>query len=220
MDEIVKTIINMSGRYNYHMIFQDWVEAMALSIQNSCYLIHDKCWESREQMYKNIMEKYTLEERQNFSKMLVMLTEEFEKSGPSDILGEIYMSQKSGNSNLGQFFTPFHLSEMMAQTALENILKEYDGRNIEINEPSAGGGGLLIAAIKILKEKGINYQRKLNIIAQDLDWNGVYMTYVQLSLLGAQATVIQGDTLREPYIRGKTPEERVFYTPMKMGVLL
>ncbi len=49
---------------------------MALAIQNSCYLIHDKRWESREQMYKNIMEKYTLEERQNFSKMLVRLTED------------------------------------------------------------------------------------------------------------------------------------------------
>ena len=79
---------------------------------------------------------------------------------------------------------------------------------------------MLIALCKILKERGINYQRKLEITAQDLDWNGVYMTYVQLSLLGAKATVVQGDTLCEPYVQGVTPGYRILRTPMKTGALI
>ena len=64
-----------------------------------------------------------------------------------------------------------------------------------MHEPSTGGGGIIIAAAKVLKDRGLNYQKCLKVVAQDLDWKGVYMTYVQLSLLGIEATVIQGDSL-------------------------
>ena len=220
MEEIVKMLISISGRYNYHTVFQDWVETMALAIQNSCYLQHNELWENREQTYKDIMGKYTLEERQKFTKMFGMLTDEFESGNITDILGNIYMSQNSGNSRLGQFFTPFHLSELCARAVVENNIQVFNEKHIvEVNEPSTGGGGMMIAVIKVLLEKGINYQRRVHIVAQDLDWNGVYMTYVQLSLFGANATVVQGDTLKQPYDPKVTPEEKVLFSPMRMGVL-
>ena len=223
MKEIVNTLKQMSGRYTYHIIFRDWIEAMALSIQNSCYLIHDSIWEEREKRYLNVMQKYTPEERSKFSQMMAMLTQEFEqdfqKGELRDILGKIYMSENSGSKSLGQFFTPFHLSELCARLDLQfDHLGEND--QITLNEPSSGAGGMIIATIKVLMEKGIDYQRRLDIVAQDLDWNGVYMTYVQLSLLGAKATVVQGDTLCEQFDPGKTPRNRILYTPMKMGVLI
>ena len=34
---------------------------------------------------------------------------------------------------------------------------------------------------------------------QDMDLKGVYMTYLQLSLPGIRALVVQGDTLAKPY---------------------
>lgn len=221
-NDIVKMLTEISGRYNYHMVFQDWVEVMALSIQNNCCFSHDEMWNKREQSYINIMNKYTLKERQKFPVMFKMLVEEFEEEGITDVLGEIYMSQYSGNKHLGQFFTPFHISELCARLVVERELSKWDGKSsIDINEPSTGGGGMLIATIKILKEKGIEYQRKVNITARDLDWNSVYMTYVQLSLLGARATVIQGDTLCNPIVDLKSyPQERVFYTPVRKGLLI
>lgn len=220
-EEIVKMMVGMSGRYSYHTIFQDWVAVMAIAIQNNCVLWHDKIWQEREEHYKNIMSKYEREERIKFIQMFEMLTNQFEEGKITDVLGEIYMSQNSGNGRLGQFFTPFHLSELNARLIIEDQLEGYDGeKKIEVNEPSTGGGGMLIALCKILKERGIDYQRKLEITAQDLDWNGVYMTYVQLSLLGAKATVVQGDTLCEPYVQGVTPEYRILRTPMKTGALI
>lgn len=78
---------------------------------------------------------------------------------------------------------------------------------------------MIIAAAKVLKAKGVDYQRKMDVVAQDLDWKGVYMCYLQLSLLGIPAVCVQGDTLAEPYIPGY-PRERVMYTPAKMGVLI
>ena len=78
---------------------------------------------------------------------------------------------------------------------------------------------MMIAIAQVAKEHGIDYQRKLHIIAQDLDYNGVYMTYVQLSLLGIKAIVVQGDSLRESYRKGYD-ERRVYRTPAEMGAFL
>ena len=80
---------------------------------------------------------------------------------------------------------------------------------------------MIIAAARALKEQGENYQRKMRVVAQDLDWKAVYMCYVQLSLLGVNAVVVQGNTLAEPWTPySDTPSERVWYTPARMGVLL
>ena len=54
---------------------------------------------------------------------------------------------------------------------------------------------MVIAAAKILQEEGVNYQKVMDVVAQDLDWKGVYMCYVQLSLLGYAAVVQQVDAL-------------------------
>ena len=78
---------------------------------------------------------------------------------------------------------------------------------------------MIIAVVRVLKDRGVNPQRCMRVTAQDLDWKGVYMTYVQLSLLGIKAIVVQGDTLSAPY--GKCyPPERVLYTPAEKGLII
>lgn len=76
--------------------------------------------------------------------------------------------------------------------------------------------GLILAFLKILKENGINYQKRVRIVAQDLDFRSVYMTYIQLSLVGAKAKVVQGDTLADPNVKDNN---YIFYTPMWKGVM-
>ena len=122
-----------------------------------------------------------------------------------------------GSKYTGQFFTPFHLSELSAKLAIDKATVREN--KIRISEPSCGAGGMIIAACKILHENGFDYQRNLDVLAQDLDWKGVYMTYLQLSLIGCRAVVVQGDTLCEPYTK-EYPKERVLRTPAMMGALL
>lgn len=216
--EIVDIIKRMSGKYSQDIVFTDWVTCSAITIQNSCCLFQDSVWEEREAQYKNIMSKYLLEERQLFVKMLQLLTDAFEES-MSDILGEIYMESGCGSKRTGQFFTPFHLSKLIAEMALAN--QQIDEENkYEINEPSVGGGGMIIATAAVLKERGINYQRCMRVVAQDLDWRSVYMSYVQFSLLGIDAVVVQGDTLRSPYDEKRIDKRHVLMTPARMGVLI
>lgn len=78
---------------------------------------------------------------------------------------------------------------------------------------------MLIALAMEMKKRGINYQNELEVVAQDLDWNCVYMCYVQLSLMGISGIVVQGNTLLEPYSK-KTNETRILITPKKRGLLI
>lgn len=208
----------MSGKYAPEMIFADWVMCSAIAIYNSCFLLQNSAWKSREEQYISVMQKYTLEERKEFVRMLNLLTEAFEEN-MSDILGEIYMELGCGSSRTGQFFTPFHISKLTAECELANVAIN-ENQKYEIMEPSAGGGGMIIATAAVLQERGINYQKCMKVVGQDLDWRSVYMAYVQFSLIGLDAVVVQGDSLCDPYIPGKTEETHILRTPMNMGVLL
>lgn len=213
--DIIKTINSIAGKYSAYEVFSDWIRCCSLAISNSSQLIQNKVWHDREQMYLDTTRKYTKEEIQMFVKMMCMLAETLEE--PSDVLGQVYMESGMGSKAAGQFFTPYHLSELCAELSLPE--PDEDGI-YRINEPSCGGGGMIIAAASALKKKGIDYQRKMHVVAQDLDWKGVYMCYLQLSLLGINAVCVQGNTLSEPYTGRNYPSDRVLYTPVKRGVLL
>ena len=215
--EIIKTIESMSGRYAPYNIFSDWVELCALSTQNAICMVHDRIWKDREQRYIDTARKYTESEMELFAKMFVWLGDALTED-MSDVLGEIYMGAGMGSKYTGQFFTPFHLSELCARVGINPSDLPETG-HISLHEPSCGGGGMIIAACKVLHQAGFNFQRRLDVVAQDLDWKGVYMTYLQLSLIGCNAIVVQGDTLCEPYDLHRTPKDRIMRTPMNMGAL-
>lgn len=162
------------------------------------------------------MQKYTADEGRKFAEMFALLTETLE-TDMADILGQIYMESGMGSKAAGQFFTPYHLSELCAALTLP----EPDESGVyRINEPSCGGGGMIIAAASEIKKRGMNYQRVMDVVAQDLDWKGVYMCYLQLSLLGIPAVCVQGNTLAEPYVPGLTGAEHILITPAKSGVMV
>ena len=196
MDRIIKEISKMSGHYHAIDIFRDWVEMTAISIGNQCYYN-----QSLEDKYLGIARKYSDKELLMLCEMSGILVALFDED-IQDYLGAIYMGLNAGNKKTGQFFTPFHICELMAQTSLS----EYKGEEIVVNEPSSGGGGNILACAKVLKEKGYNYQEKMKVVAQDLDFQCVYMSYVQFSICGLNAVVIQGDTLKnENNIKLYTP---------------
>ena len=186
MKRIVDKINELSGQYHSHDIFQDWVTMTAIMISNN--FNYDQ---ELENVYLSIAKRYTSEKLIELSKLTGILVELMEDD-IKDYLGSIYMALNASSNRTGQFFTPFHLCEMMAETSLEG----YQGNIIKLNEPSCGGGANILALAKALLKRGFNYQDKMNVVAQDLDVKCVYMTYTQLSIAGINAEVIQGDTLR------------------------
>ena len=206
MEEIVKIILSISGSYSPAIIFDDWIKLMTIALANNPHIQENETWKYREQQYIDTIKKYNNTEQEKFALMYAKLIELFNKE-ISDYLGEIYMKCEMGNGRLGQFFTPFHLSELTSKVA--GLKSDLNGI-YNVYEPTCGAGGMILAYAKYLQDEGINYQQKMRVVAQDLDWRGVYMTYVQCSILGIKAKICQGDTLVEPNVK---EEHRVFYTP-------
>lgn len=176
----------MSGRFSVYEIFSDWVELMALAMANQ--IIYDQ---KREERYEKVLDRYLKAEQGKLFEMTAWLIE-WADIQYFDMLGFIYMHLELGNKRGGQFFTPYHLCRMMAKLVTFDV-------DVKItNEPTCGSGGNIIALAEVMKEKGINYQKKLMAICQDIDIKAVYMAYVQLSLYGVPAVVYQSDTLRDP----------------------
>lgn len=214
--EIIQTIDRIAGKYSAYEVFSDWIKCCSLALHNQSQLIRDETWREHEQEYLDTMKKYTEQEKNQFVKMFVLLTETLETE-MVDVLGQIYMESGMGSKAAGQFFTPYHLSELCAQLALPE--PDENGK-YRINEPSCGGGGMIIAAASAIKKRGMDYQNVMDVVAQDLDWKGVYMCHLQLSLLGIKAVCVQGDTLSDPYIPGKTDKRHILVTPRRAGLLI
>lgn len=215
-EDIIKTVAKASGAYTPHQIFRDWIECLALAIANASAPFHDKVWQRHEDIFAATMNKYDEKMTETFSQMTGGLVDLYE-SGFDDFLGDIYMKAGCGSGALGQFFTPYHLSVLMAEMAVPEDVSE--DHIYTMNEPSCGGGASIVAAAEIIHRRGLNYQKCMKVVAQDLDWMGVYMTYIACSFYGIDAIVVQGDTLIEPYVKGY-PEERLLRTPRNRGCLI
>ena len=196
--EIIKAVNSLSGNKSPYQVFSDWIKCAALSLSQCCFKT-----EKREQQYIETIKEDPAQEKK---KMAAMRAETIESS-PDNILGNLFMLSGWGNKNTGQFFTPYSVSLAAAR------LQSYENNKIvKMNEPAAGAGGMIIAVAQAMKENGINYQKQLRVIAQDLDLTAFYMCYTQLSLMGIDAKCVQGDTLEnQPFLN---LDENVFLTPM------
>ena len=213
INEIVKDIEKISGKHSSFEIFSDWVTLNAIGIQNGCIVKHDDIWQERENKLNNIKKKYAEKELKIIFGMYFKLLNAFGNE-INDYLGEIFMrlSNSPDKKKMGQCFTPFSVSLLNAMLTLKDIeIKKI----FSLYEPTCGAGGMIISVAKLLFDKGINYQINMKVVAQDLNILCVYMTYIQLSLMGVDAIVAQGDALSEPYIENY-PKDRIFRTPKNL----
>lgn len=211
--EIINKIRDMSKYYSGHQVFRDWIEVYALAIANVCEPEGTVVWNKREQQYLNTISKYQAEEVDGFAELGGLLTLALEKD-MSDILGSVYMGIEAGNKATGQFFTPDNISQLAARLLDDEVVST--DIPIKLYEPACGSSGMIIAYARALRDKDINYQKLLDIKASDIDFACVYMSYIQLSLLGIKAVIARQDSL----LWEKVPQEHIFVTPAKKGMLL
>nr|DAM46979.1 MAG TPA: N-6 DNA Methylase [Caudoviricetes sp.] len=211
--EIVKKINEMAKYYSAHQVFRDWIEVYALSIANFCKPTGTPVWEKREQQYLSTIGKYQEQEILGFADLGGILALALEED-ISDVLGAVYMGLETSSKVTGQFFTPDNISRLVSKMMDDEVVST--DMPIKLYEPACGSSGMIIAYAKALRDKDINYQRLLDIKASDIDFACVYMSYIQLSLLGIKAVIARQDSL----LGEKVPHEHIFATPAKKGMLL
>lgn len=190
--EFAKLVNENSRSRHPYTVFKDFCELAALSFSNA---VDRAQFEVREARYLQIVKDYKADEVARFPKMLACLTLSLEE-GMSDCLGQLFMALELGNSGAGQFFTPYHVSVLMAKMLCGDAGQVCQARGfVRVMEPAVGAGGMVIATAEALREEGINYQQAMHATCIDIDATAVHMAYVQLSLLHIPAIIIHGNTL-------------------------
>ncbi len=218
--EFVKCIQKFGGKYQTWEIFADFISMFACAISNGIDRVHFK---PREEMYMQIIRKYTNEEQAIFPEMTSHVVIGMEKSLDSDFLGELYMTMNLGSHWKGQFFTPYSVCKLTATLQIKDIEQGIkDNGFVSVNDPACGAGALLIAAANTAaqKIKQLNWQNHILFVGQDIDAVAAKMCYIQLSLLGCAGYVKIGDSLAKPMTTNEamyemTKEDSCYwFTPM------
>jgi type I restriction-modification system DNA methylase subunit len=194
--EFIKLIESYAYRYRAWMVFSDFCKMAAISLYQP--FIHD---ERLEEEYLEIVSKYEKEDVEMFPRLLSLVIEAL-SDRMGDFLGECFMDLNLGEKYKGQFFTPYHISKLMA-----SIVGEPNEVMERVSEPAVGSGGMLIArADVIFNQYKIDYQQRMEVHAVDVDALCVYMCYIQLTLLNISAEVVHGNSLTNEVFK-------VWYTP-------
>ena len=208
--ELVKALRSISYSHSIHEVFQDWLAVSAIAISNA---IDWKQRNRREEVYMEIITKYTKAEQEKlaeaFAQLVLALQHEQSIHGPTDILGQVFHTLELHSKYKGQFFTPPHVCEMMGTITLagKNLKHIIEKKGfITICEPCIGSGGMVLGAAKVMADQKLNYQTQLLVTGIDIDMKCVQMAYLQLSLLGIPAVIIHGNSLTsEVWSRWYTP---------------
>lgn len=192
VNQIIKGIERCARTQSMDRVFRDWCASMALAMQNACLIPETPTWRANEDEYLAIVKLHGADTMLKFREMFEQYQEVLMLQPFDDWLGRIFMGL-GGESNKGQFFTPYHVSLACAKLAVK---KPADGEPITMNEPACGSSGMVIAMLEVLNDMGVDWQKRARIVCGDIDRTCVHMSYVTLSLMGVRAKVLHQDALR------------------------
>ena len=139
------------------------------------------------------------------------------QEGGCDFLGQVVVELELPNQHMGQFFTPYDLSRMMAEMTFDTVDEIIAEQGfVTVQEPACGAGGMIIAAADVIERKGFDIGRQLYVEGIDVSPMCFRMSYLQASLRGIPATIRRGNTLSlEMFDQAVTPAFLGFYATHK-----
>lgn len=188
-EQFLKCFNGFGGKYRRDQVFSDFIIMASASLHNAV-AYNDEL----EDEYMQVVKKYGRDELQRFSEMLSIVVMGLD-CWICDFLGDLYMSLELGNSRAGQFFTPWHVSKLMAQITHGDGLANMDKEFITLSDPACGAGCMPIAFAEVMREAGHNPQKKLWVQCWEVDSTTARMCYIQLALLHIPAEIVIGNSL-------------------------
>lgn len=212
--DIMTLFYNLVGTHQLWELWEDSMIMFATSISNSVDLRFKK---EREERYLSIAKKYTSKELNVFISIFSETIKILESNPEQDLLGELYMKFELGSHWHGQFFTPYHICEMVAKTQIKRLPETKRLKPISIVDPACGGGALILAGFhsyrELFEQSGLNAQDYVCCYAQDISMISGLMCYIQLALQGIAAKVKISNSLTDP-LQESDNDSNIWYTPM------
>lgn len=182
---------------NRWQVWEDLMTVMACSICNAVDR-RKEAYERREEQYERSIK--ALGGVDIPAQILGIITMALEENPNQDFLGKLYMNLNLGSHWHGQFFTPYHVCELMAKMQIgDGCQAEIESKGyLSVCDPCVGAGAMLIAAATAFRECKVDYHTSALFIGQDIDPVVAKMAYIQLSLLGCPGYITVGNSLTNP----------------------
>lgn len=151
--------------------------------------------------------KYTKEQTKSFHEMfstwVQIMAQQIERHGWYDAFGDLFMALTSqrGQQQKGQFFTPAHVTELMAKIAMGH--DESLPAIPTVYDPTAGSGRILLAA-KADRPKSY-------LVGWDIDYTCCLMCVCNFLMNSCVGEVVCIDSLRMDNFRGAWLVNEAYY---------
>lgn len=197
--DFIKTVEKITSYKDHYTVFRDFLEASFCAIAKTSLIGNHEEANKLEARYMKVVQSYEdKDDFRQFSKLLG-LTAMSLTSLDCDFLGEVAGEIGALSKWKGQFFTPFSLSQLIAQINFppKKVANWVDQRGYcTVSEPAVGAGGMILALARTLRDQGHNPEKMCFVEAWDVSETAFQMAYIQLSLAGIPAKLVWGDTLR------------------------
>ena len=198
----IKTFREVGRERHRFEVFSDVVTLFAIEWRNAYKAFADKMPvlldDKKEQEYISIIKKYKKEDHPKFALLFRLLVDLHSSGRPKDHLGDIYMSLDFGDSSKGQFFTPSHVSDLMARLSMSGFEEVIKSKGfITLGDPACGAGSTFLAVVSMLMQQGYDPRRHLWIEGTDIDRVAALMCYTQLAMWGVPAMIYVGNSLSQ-----------------------
>lgn len=134
-------------------VFADFVEMAAISLRQTTRPANSAALEER---YMALVQRHDVEDVRRMPHLLAHVAMALGEEN-DDFLGGVAGELELLSKHSRQFFTPFHLSEMMArmlftQDSIKSML--VDRGFVTACEPASGAGGMVLACAKVFRDEG------------------------------------------------------------------
>ena len=209
--QFIKAFDRLAHHRERHDVLGDFLDLAVCAIRKKT-LPPGPAADAMENQYMAVVKRNTPEDVRAMPELLGIATLAVQEGG-CDFLGQIVVELELSNEHMGQFFTPYDVSRMMAEMILTDAGEVMKERGfITLMEPASGAGGMIIAAADVIEKQGFDVGRQLYVDATDISPMCFKMTYLQASLRGIPATIRRGNSLSlEIFDQAVTPAFLPFY---------
>lgn len=152
--------------------------------------------QTREEEYLAVAKNYSRAELDTFARALAGLVAEMEARPFTDLLGPYYLEigSKFARDLRGEFYTPQPVGNLMTRMLVDAPGIIEAGRPVTVCDPAGGSAGLILSlAEEFAKANAVDL---LRVTCQDVSKIACDLAYINLTLWGVPARIIQGDSLR------------------------
>lgn len=185
-----RTILErLSHRHDHGQVFESFLRLAACALAA----------QTREAEYLEEAKRWQKADLDLFAQALGALIMEMETRPFEDILGKSYLESAQsvkGRKRGGEFHTPKHVCDLMAQIVLGDVASLPAAGPITVCEPACGAGAMILSLGEACPPE---VRRRLRVTAIDINRAACDMAFINTTLWGVPTRVIHGNSLSMEY---------------------